>query len=120
MSDGQGLADDYQYFDDMEQGLEAEAAAMAPPPKVPMHALPDKAYLEASVLPLLLHGLEAVAKDRPQDPVEYLAAYLISNNPQRDTPLPSLAEIHPLLVGPNAAPEQSDAAGGTVPPLGSH
>jgi hypothetical protein len=101
-----GSLEDFQYFDDMEQGLEAEAAALIPAPKVPTAALPDKAYLEASVIPLLLHGLEAVARERPADPIEYLAAYLVSNNPQRDNPLPSLASLHPLLVGPNADAEQ--------------
>lgn len=84
-SPGDALTD---FYDDMAQGLAAEAAAMQPPPRPNVHALPEKAYLEATVLPLLLHGLEAVAKDRPKDPIEFLAAYLLSNNPQRDQPLP--------------------------------
>ncbi|KEG07868.1 hypothetical protein DQ04_08601030 [Trypanosoma grayi] len=59
------------------------------PPNVPVYALPDQPYLEATVLPLLLRGLEEVAKARPVDPLAFLAAYLLSNNLQRGS--------HPLL-----------------------
>lgn len=89
MADRPASADGFgEAYDDMSQGLAAEIAALQPSPKPCVHALPEKAYIEATVLPLLLYGLEAVAKDRPRDPIEYLAAYLISNNPQREQPLP--------------------------------
>ncbi|RNF05478.1 hypothetical protein TraAM80_04516 [Trypanosoma rangeli] len=58
-------------------------------PAVPVYALPDQQYLEATVLPLLLRGLEEVAKTRPADPLAFLAAYLLSNNPQKTS--------HPLM-----------------------
>ncbi|KAG8347924.1 hypothetical protein TRVL_01244 [Trypanosoma vivax] len=58
-------------------------------PNVPVYALPEQPYLEATVLPLLLRGLEEVASVRPVDPLAFLAAYLLSNNPQRAN--------HPLL-----------------------
>ncbi|ORC92650.1 uncharacterized protein TM35_000034030 [Trypanosoma theileri] len=58
-------------------------------PTVPVYALPDQPYLEATVMPLLLRGLEEVSKARPVDPLAFLAAYLLSNNPQRCA--------HPLL-----------------------
>lgn len=54
-----------------------------PPPTVPLYALPDQEYLEATILPLLLRGLEELSKVRPPDPLTFLAAYLIGNNPQR-------------------------------------
>jgi hypothetical protein len=73
-----------EYYDDMLQGIAAEHQALAPIAPPPVHALPVRAYLDATVLPLLIHALESVANDRPKDPIEYLAAYLISNNPQRD------------------------------------
>ena len=92
-----------EYYDDIVQGLIGEREALAPPPAVPPHALPTRAYLDQTVIPLLLHGLEAVAVDRPKDPIEYLAAYLVSNNPQRDPSLPSPG--HPLLAGLAAATE---------------
>ncbi|CUG82063.1 Hypothetical protein, putative [Bodo saltans] len=67
------------------------------PASLPVHALPDRQYLEQAILPLLLHGLEATARQRPNDPLEFLAAYLCSNNPQRADPLPEMP--HPMLYG---------------------
>lgn len=55
----------------------------APPADVPVYALPDQEYLESTVLPLLLRGMEEVAKARPPDPLAFLGAYLLTNNPQR-------------------------------------
>ena len=60
----------------------------AQPSDPPVHTLPLRQYLESSILPLLLRGLEAVAVAKPRDPLEFLAAYLLSNNPVRQSPLP--------------------------------
>lgn len=46
-------------------------------------ALPVRGYLEATVVPLLLQGLTALDKERPPNPVEFLAAYLLKNDPQK-------------------------------------
>ncbi len=83
---------------EMDQLL-ADLANVSPPPAVSVHALPDKEYLEAVLLPLLVHGLEATTRERPMDPLEYLAAYLISNNPQRSDPLPAPHATLPMLYG---------------------
>lgn len=104
---------DLQYYDDMAQGLFAEHAALAPAPQPPVHALPGRQYLDATVVPLLLHGLEAIAMERPQDPIEYLAAFLISNNPQRQTPLPTPPVNHLATWLGNMAKEQERAATST-------
>eukprot|EP00123_Amoebidium_parasiticum_P012543 comp21433_c0_seq1/m.29558 comp21433_c0_seq1/g.29558 ORF comp21433_c0_seq1/g.29558 comp21433_c0_seq1/m.29558 type:complete len:107 (-) comp21433_c0_seq1:82-402(-) len=40
-------------------------------------------YLDATVVPLLLEGLTALAKERPQDPVQYLADFLVRNKTRR-------------------------------------
>ena len=48
-----------------------------------MQAMPTRQYLEASVVPLLLQGMQALVKERPDKPVEYLAAFLLKNDPQR-------------------------------------
>lgn len=61
-----------------------QQSALAPP----AHVLPLRRYLEASILPLLTRALEAVALTKPNDPLEFLAAYLLSNNPVRQNPLP--------------------------------
>ena len=39
-------------------------------------------YLETAVVPILLQGMQALVKERPNNPVEFLAAYLLKNNPQ--------------------------------------
>jgi protein dpy-30 len=103
---------DIAYYDDMEQGLEAELAATTFAAKVPTHALPMKSYIEATVMPVLLHGLEALVKERPLDPVEYLACYLLSNNPQRDAVLPMPPEGP--LQGAKVSVSQPPSVPGTV------
>ncbi|KAL3161769.1 hypothetical protein ABBQ38_008864 [Trebouxia sp. C0009 RCD-2024] len=46
-------------------------------------AMPVRQYLEATVVPVLMSGLGQVVRERPSDPVEYLAAYLLKHNPQQ-------------------------------------
>jgi protein dpy-30 len=41
--------------------------------KLNMQALPIRAYLESTVVPLLLQGMQALVKERPNNPVEFLA-----------------------------------------------
>ncbi len=53
--------------------------------KINFQALPVRAYLDQTVVPILLQGLAAVVKERPENPVEYLAAFLLKNNPQKST-----------------------------------
>ena len=38
-------------------------------------------YLDQTVVPTLLQGLSALVKERPPNPVEYLATFLLQNNP---------------------------------------
>jgi protein dpy-30 len=38
---------------------------------------------ESTVVPILLQGMQALVKERPSNPVEYLAGYLLKNNPQK-------------------------------------
>lgn len=70
-------------------------AAAAPPPAeepkndkenavktqkaVELQSLPTRAYLDQTVVPILLGGLSTLAKERPPNPIEYLAAYLLKN-----------------------------------------
>jgi hypothetical protein len=111
------LVADMQYYDDVALGMLAETAAMRPASKIPVQALPTRQYLDATVVPLLLLGLEAIAQEQPKDPVEYLAAFLISNNPQRDANLPH-PPGNPLLRGlvPPPVTNSSVAAGTSVAP----
>ena len=64
-----------------KDGEEAENAALAVQNRLQSQALPIRAYLDQTVVPLLLQGLSALVKERPPNPVEYLANYLLKNNP---------------------------------------
>ncbi|XP_048863475.1 protein dpy-30 homolog isoform X1 [Brienomyrus brachyistius] len=50
--------------------------------KVDLQALPTRAYLDQTVVPILLQSLSVLAKERPQNPIEFLAAHLLKNKSQ--------------------------------------
>ncbi|XP_061737165.1 protein dpy-30 homolog isoform X1 [Nerophis ophidion] len=52
--------------------------------KVDLQALPTRAYLDQTVVPILLQALSVLAKERPANPIEYLAAFLLKNKSQFD------------------------------------
>ncbi|CCW61228.1 unnamed protein product [Phytomonas sp. EM1] len=64
---------------------------------IPLYAQPDQLYLENCVLPLLLCGLRELAKIQPPDPLAFLGAYLLSNNPQRTDAVGSISTGLPTL-----------------------
>jgi protein dpy-30 len=51
--------------------------------KLNLQALPIRAYLDQTVVPILLDGMSALVKERPPNPVEWLATYLMKHNPQQ-------------------------------------
>jgi protein dpy-30 len=67
---------------DEDEVKAAEPAAESVQEKVEVQALPIRAYLDQTVVPILLQGMSALVKERPSNPIEWLAAYLIKNNPQ--------------------------------------
>ncbi len=44
--------------------------------KVDVQSLPTRQYLDSTVVPILLEGLAALAKDRPDEPIDFLIDYL--------------------------------------------
>ncbi|KAH3859031.1 protein dpy-30 homolog [Dreissena polymorpha] len=48
-------------------------------PKVDLQSLPTRAYLDQTVVPILLQGMSVLAKERPPNAIEFLAAYLLKN-----------------------------------------
>ncbi|XP_078505222.1 protein dpy-30 homolog isoform X3 [Lissotriton helveticus] len=50
--------------------------------KVDLQSLPTRAYLDQTVVPILLQGLSVLSKERPPNPIEFLAAYLLKNKSQ--------------------------------------
>eukprot|EP00287_Rhodomonas_sp_CCMP768_P012714 CAMPEP_0196719824 /NCGR_PEP_ID=MMETSP1091-20130531/2751_1 /TAXON_ID=302021 /ORGANISM="Rhodomonas sp., Strain CCMP768" /LENGTH=93 /DNA_ID=CAMNT_0042060889 /DNA_START=177 /DNA_END=458 /DNA_ORIENTATION=- len=65
-----------------DQAALAEKAATEAQEKIDAQALPIRTYLDQTVVPILLQGLSDLVKTRPDDPVEYLAAYLMKHNPK--------------------------------------
>jgi protein dpy-30 len=53
------------------------------------------------VVPVLMQGLQAVCKERPENPVEFLAYYLLSHNPQK--PAAAQQQQQGAAVGPPVA-----------------
>ncbi|XP_046389062.1 protein dpy-30 homolog [Ischnura elegans] len=63
---------------------EKESFSGAPPKKsrVDLQSLPTRQYLDQTVVPILLQALSTVAKERPPDPINFLAAYLMKHKSQ--------------------------------------
>jgi len=47
--------------------------------KTDVSTLPTRAYLDQTVVPILLQGMSQLARDRPAKPIEQLASYLQQN-----------------------------------------
>eukprot|EP00117_Sycon_ciliatum_P024939 scpid105038/ scgid20808/ Protein dpy-30 homolog; Dpy-30-like protein len=46
---------------------------------VDLQSLPTRQYLDQTVVPILLQAMAETARERPPNPVEYLAAFLLKN-----------------------------------------
>jgi len=56
-------------------------------------------YLDKKIMPLVLEGVSWIIKERPQDPVEHLAMFLIKNaNPSQNETKASAVENNPNTV----------------------
>lgn len=44
-----------------------------------LNNLPIRAYLDQTVVPLVLQGMAEVAKERPSNPIKYLAEFLAAH-----------------------------------------
>merc|ERR1711976_88277 len=76
-----GLTDNIQKIIASEkEGSEAPPSAKRP--EVDLQSLPTRAYLDQTVVPILLQGMSVLSKERPPNPIEYLAAYLLKNKSQ--------------------------------------
>ncbi|XP_078036642.1 protein dpy-30 homolog [Augochlora pura] len=52
--------------------------------RVEVQSLPTRQYLDQTVVPILLQALSSLAKERPADPINFLAGYLLKNKSQYD------------------------------------
>ena len=44
--------------------------------------LPIRTYLDQTVVPILIQALAELAKERPPNPIEWVAHYLLKHNPE--------------------------------------
>jgi len=58
--------------------------SMSKKPKVDLASIPTRQYLDTTVVPILLQGLSALAKERPQKPIAYLANFLQEKGAEYD------------------------------------
>jgi len=66
----------------------APAAPAAPKPKEELtdddlKALPLRQYLEHTVVGVIMQGMQQISRKRPDDPVSFLADFLLRNNPRK-------------------------------------
>ncbi len=64
----------------------AGAAPFSTPVKAvekPAGPLPVRQYLEGTVVPILMQGMQQLVKERPEDPIEWIADFLHKNNPKK-------------------------------------
>jgi len=52
--------------------------------KIDIQSMQTRQYLDHTVVPILLAGLSSLAKARPENPIEYLASYLLDNKNKYD------------------------------------
>ncbi|XP_042902553.1 protein dpy-30 homolog [Parasteatoda tepidariorum] len=64
----------------VEKDISGETASKKP--RVDYNVMPTRPYLDATVVPILLQALSALARDRPADPIQFLADFLIRNKAQ--------------------------------------
>lgn len=52
-----------------------------------LSSIPTKQYIDQTVAPILLEGLKSLAKERPPDPIQYLADYLLKHKTNNGEPI---------------------------------
>lgn len=57
-------------------------------PRSDLNSLPTRQYLDQTVAPILLHGLQTLARERPPDPISFLASYLLKNKNRCEEAIP--------------------------------
>jgi len=67
--------------DNLQKIAVAKDSGEAPSKKarIDLQSLPTRQYLDQTVVPILLQALAALSKERPSEPIEYLAAYLLKH-----------------------------------------
>ena len=74
-----GIDQNVEKIIENETNAGADANGASKKLKVDLQSLPVRAYLDQTVVPILLQGMSVLAKERPPNPIEYLASYLLKN-----------------------------------------
>ncbi|KAF4678365.1 COMPASS (complex proteins associated with Set1p) component [Perkinsus chesapeaki] len=95
---------------------EIERAAEEPSPMPKPQQLPLRQWLEETVAPVLVPALDAVARERPEDPVTFVAEYLLKHNPKGNEVQEGDEEVENDVVEEKEEPnsETEEAAGSEV------
>jgi len=65
-------------FSKKEPSLENKKSVIQSPQN--LNSLPIRSYLDQTVVPVLLQGMAEVARERPENPIEYLANFLLNHS----------------------------------------
>ena len=68
-------------YPDEETGRQVEMSAMTKQAPISVNNLPTKAYLEQTIQPTVMQALSEVCRARPDNPMEFVAYYLLKHNP---------------------------------------
>mmetsp|Transcript_19699 Transcript_19699/g.35073 ORF Transcript_19699/g.35073 Transcript_19699/m.35073 type:complete len:106 (+) Transcript_19699:122-439(+) len=101
-SPAEGVATESRAYPNPREGMAAEKLATEERPAPGMHDIPLRQYLDSYVIPTLLPGLNTVAEERPENPVEYLAYYLLKNNPMGAKPAQPAGDSAPAAPAPES------------------
>merc|ERR1719297_216508 len=70
-------------YSDLSGATAAVQAASVAQNRMNLQSLSIRAYLDQTVVPILLDGMSDLVKERPPNPIEWLASYLLRHNPQK-------------------------------------
>lgn len=73
--------DPFSLTKELEARIERERNSIGQMDPTQLHSLPVRTYLDQTVVPVIIDGLKALAKERPPNPFEFLALYLLKNGP---------------------------------------
>merc|ERR1712178_578566 len=81
--ENQNYLDPQGGYIDEDLGKEAEKIAMTSQCNINVNALPTKAYLDSTIVPTVMKALSEVCEARPDNPLEFVAYYMLKHNPNR-------------------------------------
>lgn len=66
----------------MEQSP-ANPSSAAVHDRISLEAMPTRAYLDETVVPIVMQGLAALVQERPENPVQFLGEFLLLHSQKK-------------------------------------